>query len=228
MKRRGFTLIELLVVIAIIAILAAILFPVFAKAREKARQASCASNLKQLALGALMYAGDYDDTLPFFMTMIGTTVAWPVGNRSDIYLHFTGQIYPYVKNGQIFVCPSARTAWCGYGYNMNLGYWGHYPGRTGPIYDGRDLGSIAYPAETGMMVDRRNSGNGVCCDSCTGWYYVLGGINYSRSPEAFHPHNEGSNVAFCDGHVKWYKGGAYGDIDYPGYQAPSGCRWYLP
>jgi len=66
MKRRGFTLIELLVVIAIIAILAAILFPVFAKAREKARQASCTSNVKQLALGALMYIQDYDEQYPFW------------------------------------------------------------------------------------------------------------------------------------------------------------------
>ena len=67
MSRRGFTLIELLVVIAIIAILAAILFPVFAKAREKARQTSCLSNVKQLGLGLMMYAQDYDEKLPSYL-----------------------------------------------------------------------------------------------------------------------------------------------------------------
>ena len=89
--RRGFTLIELLVVIAIIAILAAILFPVFAKAREKARQSSCLSNLKQLGLGILSYAQDYDERFP--MALAG-------GPTPPIYL-FPELIDPYVKNAQI-------------------------------------------------------------------------------------------------------------------------------
>ncbi|MCD6352263.1 MAG: DUF1559 domain-containing protein, partial [Armatimonadetes bacterium] len=89
--RRGFTLIELLVVIAIIAILAAILFPVFAKAREKARQASCMSNLKQIALGLLMYVQDYDGR---FMCIRQGPGGW---NKN---------VQPYVKNWQVFVCPS--------------------------------------------------------------------------------------------------------------------------
>jgi len=98
--RRGFTLIELLVVIAIIAILAAILFPVFARAREKARQASCQSNLKQLALGLAMYSQDYDETICMayqYMPQPGATMlAWWV----DL-------ITPYTKNTQIAVCPSS-------------------------------------------------------------------------------------------------------------------------
>src|SRR5664279_2671514 len=101
--RRGFTLIELLVVIAIIAILAAILFPVFAKAREKARQSSCSSNVKQIALGALMYAQDYDEILP---------CAWQYcPNPTQVY--FGNLIMPYIKNSQIFQCPSdsAPTTW---------------------------------------------------------------------------------------------------------------------
>ncbi|HEY3332781.1 MAG TPA: DUF1559 domain-containing protein [Capsulimonadaceae bacterium] len=97
--RRGFTLIELLVVIAIIAILAAILFPVFATAREKARQTSCASNLKQLGLGVLQYVSDYDEIYPAgqFASMYGPGCGW------------IGQIYPYVKSSGVFGCPSDTT-----------------------------------------------------------------------------------------------------------------------
>ena len=96
-QQRGFTLIELLVVIAIIAILAAILFPVFAQAREKARQASCLSNLKQLGTAQMMYAQDYDETYPkaYHQTPQGD-VGW--------YL----LIQPYAKNTKIFRCPSDR------------------------------------------------------------------------------------------------------------------------
>lgn len=97
--RRGFTLIELLVVIAIIAILAAILFPVFAKAREKARQASCQSNLKQLALGVLMYVQDYDEKFPVWNRYEGAD-RWPLAPPAAIY--------PYVKNTQLYECPSGE------------------------------------------------------------------------------------------------------------------------
>ncbi len=92
MSRRGFTLIELLVVIAIIAILAAILFPVFARAREKARQASCSSNHKQVALGWLMYAQDYDERAPYMNT------ADPTYGRVWIQT----KLEPYIKNKQLW------------------------------------------------------------------------------------------------------------------------------
>ena len=98
-KRVGFTLIELLVVIAIIAILAAILFPVFARAREKARAASCLSNVKQLALGELMYAQDFDEYLPGYGDH-------GCGARTCVY--WRQMIAAYVKNQQIFTCPSAK------------------------------------------------------------------------------------------------------------------------
>ena len=102
MKRKGFTLIELLVVIAIIAILAAILFPVFARAREKARQASCQSNLKQIAIACSMYNGDYDQTTPYLNRGPGTeTDAWvngtPVPSSTNKYT-WAVAFQPYVKN----------------------------------------------------------------------------------------------------------------------------------
>lgn len=100
MKRRGFTLIELLTVIGIISILAAILFPVFARARESARRASCASNLKQIGLAATQYASDYDGCLPAAVMIPGVNPGDP-NTRS-----FVDTLQPYIKNTQIFVCPS--------------------------------------------------------------------------------------------------------------------------
>ena len=108
--KKGFTLIELLVVIAIIAILAAILFPVFAKARDKARQAACLSNLKQIGMATMMYAQDYDDCYPYFYFV--KSMAWPYGNLvsplSGINTYdggpWTYMLAPYIKNANIWYC----------------------------------------------------------------------------------------------------------------------------
>jgi prepilin-type N-terminal cleavage/methylation domain-containing protein/prepilin-type processing-associated H-X9-DG protein len=100
-RKQGFTLIELLVVIAIIAILAAILFPVFAQAREKARQTSCLSNLKQMGLGFMMYAQDYDETMPAAFAQNGA-----INGGGVAEVPYEHQILPYIKNDQIFGCPS--------------------------------------------------------------------------------------------------------------------------
>src|SRR5947207_1538939 len=110
----GFTLIELLVVIAIIAVLSAILFPVFAQAREKARQSSCASNMRQMSLAVQMYTQDYDERLPLAATATATS-----------FLNWHDLADPYVKNIQIWICPSStepiRDIYgkpvCHYGFN---------------------------------------------------------------------------------------------------------------
>jgi len=103
MQRKGFTLIELLVVIAIIAILAAILFPVFARAREQARKTACLSNMKQLGTALLMYTQDYDEMLPMtnYDRWVGKSSDWGM----DLIV-WCDVLMPYVKNYQIFVCPS--------------------------------------------------------------------------------------------------------------------------
>lgn len=106
---------ELLVVIAIIVILAAILFPVFATAPEKARQSSCTSNLKQLGIGALQYVQDYDDTYP------AGDLAGSVPGRG-----WAGQLYPYVKSTGVFTCPddttAAGTGYASISYVLNIGF----------------------------------------------------------------------------------------------------------
>ncbi len=99
-RRKGFTLIELLVVIAIIGILAAMLFPVFARARESAHKISCLANMKNLGMALMMYAGDWDDTYP--MSYYYQNGA----NSNNGYHHWSRLIYDYAKNDNIFVCPS--------------------------------------------------------------------------------------------------------------------------
>src|SRR5690606_30190470 len=100
-QRRGFTLIELLVVIAIISILSAILFPVFARARENARRASCISNMKQIGLGWNMYIQDYDENMVTYAypSFPGGTHVWQYG--------WQAALFPYIKSAQVFICPSA-------------------------------------------------------------------------------------------------------------------------
>ncbi len=197
-SRRGFTLIELLVVIAIIAILAAILFPVFAKAREKARQSSCASNLKQIALGMLMYVGDNDEMFPppqncdSGLTGCFVQGCATGGGGPDL-------LGPYIKNHQIFECPTCNDDRVySYGWNRAL--------------DVDKLGNVNQVAKCVMWADHRTN---VTYRWCGGWLAVnetccSGQGNDPVFPHWMNPvHNEGYNIAFCDGHVKWNK---YGSI----------------
>jgi len=213
-SRKGFTLIELLVVIAIIAILAAILFPVFARAREKARQASCLSNLKQLTLAILMYAQDYDETYPiayYFSSGFAQMYAW------DFSFDYTtsppsislGLIGPYTRNNQLNACPSARglhsfdRKYTGYAYNTSYIGGGQYEGVGGTVKPAAALAEVQRPSETVLLADSAYWST---------WGYVgLAGNNFLRSPNdpnnyvgpnVHFRHNGTANVAYCDGHAK--------------------------
>jgi prepilin-type N-terminal cleavage/methylation domain-containing protein/prepilin-type processing-associated H-X9-DG protein len=190
MSRRGFTLIELLVVIAIIAILAAILFPVFAKAREKARQSSCASNLKQIALAMQQYAQDYDERF----ARHGCTWAWGyVANATESC--YASQIYPYIKNYQVFTCPSGGASVSpganGNSYGNNLCVFG----RTSVA-----MSTILHPAEL-IQVSDANTGYASARRAGTFCPYNQLQVGAKR-------HNDGGNSAFVDGHVKWLSSSA--------------------
>ncbi len=192
-RRHGFTLIELLVVIAIIAILAAILFPVFARAREKARQTSCISNLKQLGLGILMYAQDYDETFPYFR--LGNFAGCGFGS-GDTGLTWKEEIFPYVKNTQVFICPSSQRGFCGgassyitwypTSYSWNCDVYSHW----GPV----TLGALKMPASLIGLAE----GDGQ-------WWRAFPGGCAAFDPNGDPVHNGGQNCQFVDGHCKWEK-----------------------
>ncbi len=204
MQRRnaagGFTLIELLVVIAIIAILAAILFPVFARAREKARQASCSSNAKQLMLGALMYMQDYDETGVMFAYGNDTTDVDGDGDTGEHAMIWFLALQPYINNTQIGVCPSDsddRSFTDPDGFSCYPSYGIAYSGLAD--YDwGVHWAQLEAPATAVYMADG------------DGW--LDSGDNGDRT---LYRHNEVANVAFADGHVKAMKQGALeGNDDY--------------
>jgi prepilin-type N-terminal cleavage/methylation domain-containing protein/prepilin-type processing-associated H-X9-DG protein len=187
--RRGFTLIELLVVIAIIAILAAILFPVFAKAREKARQSSCLSNLKQIGLAAMQYAQDYDEQLP-----IGCGARPSQGGTGPRCQHLA--IQPYMKNTQVMICPSESN-----GHGANATDQIDVEERTlvtsyGVNVAARQLklAAVLQPSILIHFVDV-NGGTiirNVSPTCCTGFDGRLGVR-----------HNGGANCTYLDGHAKW-------------------------
>jgi prepilin-type N-terminal cleavage/methylation domain-containing protein len=223
MKRRGFTLIELLVVIAIIAILAAILFPVFAKAREKARQSACVSNGKQIALAMSLYAQDYDEKLGFAYLYWGpgTYAAGGINyNATNGLVPPSIYLLPYTKNFGVFTCPSnsRRTPTSGavtyaqmihsYGWNWQITYipngYPSFAGRTGPLYEGVSLAMLDRPSDTVMMGDSnpaRLQGSYIYPHT-NAWTATQG---YQGKPWR---HNEGDTYIFADGHAKWFHGEA--------------------
>jgi prepilin-type N-terminal cleavage/methylation domain-containing protein/prepilin-type processing-associated H-X9-DG protein len=229
----GFTLIELLVVIAIIAILAAILFPVFSRAREKARQSSCGSNLRQVQLAIAQYTQDYDERHPHtWFTANGLWNDWPGGYQWE------EAVLPYVKNNQLFVCPSASNIryvpdttpnqvdtppypdpnypFPRGGYAGNEAYW------VGLCAAGivanhpfwfRSLAAVVEPATTFMVWDSAESGlPGRFGEGWQDGTQQPTTVNWSANPPRLEPpswgvvggrHIEGANFSYVDGHMKW-------------------------
>jgi prepilin-type N-terminal cleavage/methylation domain-containing protein/prepilin-type processing-associated H-X9-DG protein len=216
---RGFTLIELLVVVAILALLAAILFPVFARARENARRTSCQSNLKQIGLGLLQYTQDYDETL--------TRSFYGTAGDSDNAANYKWMdaIFPYVKSEQLFTCPSDSASNKRYQYHRNIaagqssinygsyGLNGAYgaPGdnQTPPRSAAADL---AVPAATAWVTDNNNAPSTANPGGSQGFFWT----NATANPPVSTPsprqlqniverHLDTTGILFCDGHVKSLK-----------------------
>jgi prepilin-type N-terminal cleavage/methylation domain-containing protein/prepilin-type processing-associated H-X9-DG protein len=223
MRHRGFTLIELLVVIAIIAILAAILFPVFARAKAKAEATSCLSNVKQMALSELMYAQDYDNCTQIYCDE-------PQG--------YSTSLAPYIKNTGIFYCPTeALLSGTGggtppaiiyyYGYvAVNFWWWenpANWPSSPGTdVWVGQNLTILPYPAHLIPFADGFSNGRystysiGTqvydtydCAVTSNTFYFnneppYIGGAAWGTNDDGiWGRHNGGANCAFLDGHVKF-------------------------
>jgi prepilin-type N-terminal cleavage/methylation domain-containing protein/prepilin-type processing-associated H-X9-DG protein len=222
MKNRGFTLIELLVVIAIIAILAAILFPVFAKAREKARQTSCLSNLKQLGVATLMYAQDYDEKwMPNAPWRSDAAPGWTTHSAAGAP---QAKLAPYIKNLQIFACPSRSDGKCSTSATPMLGALAYPPEFSGKQvnYGPNRIGNLGLPgpANPQTLNSMGNAadipawadttyGTAIGAQRCVAYPKLAwpNACNYATymvtNPGDYSVHNGGSNLCFFDGHAKW-------------------------
>jgi prepilin-type N-terminal cleavage/methylation domain-containing protein/prepilin-type processing-associated H-X9-DG protein len=222
MKRRrgGFTLIELLVVIAIIAILAAILFPVFAQAREKARQASCLSNCKQLGLAVQMYSQDYDENLPYTGVYGANHPLFKQGYEWGFWVIL---LNPYIKSMNLWVCPSGKESFIGPKDNrikVNYGYNEYLFHNTGGFSNLAKLASVeAGITNVSVIADSFLPGIYQDWSNADGWKipgedpkFGLGRMKYANSPGWSGPwvqrHGSGgASVVFADGHAAHIPGG---------------------
>jgi len=224
-KKRGFTLIELLVVIAIIAILAAILFPVFSRAREQARKTACLSNMKQIGQALMMYVQDWDETFPYT-----TSCQAPgVGAATD---QPQGKLHPYIKNVDVWTCPSEAiynresnlsqygnlAGWPGWPWRFPVEFAGHYisigynellMNNLGCEWTGRPpkMAEVVEPGDTAAFADS------YFISTCGGKRVVFANAMWSesvadeqhRSVSKSTRHTEGEIIVYADGHVKWLK-----------------------
>lgn len=218
MLRRGFTLIELLVVIAIIAVIAAMLFPVFSKTRAKARQTTCASNLRQLSIAVFAYAQDYDESLPFLA----------YNDRDHLGEDWQTSTRSYVKSADIWQCPDASEystsgTYCrsfglpymlepsGYSYNETAaasttsGQIDPDGPTNGKSFAPAYLAQCGHPSQTLLFMDK---GYGALFTPWTQWEARSQSACQEEDKYISGPHQEGKNVAFADGHVRWMKGNA--------------------
>jgi len=226
LRKRAFTLIELLVVIAIIAILAAILFPVFAQAREKARTASCSSNTRQLGLAVRMYIQDYDERFPFG--------GWePNGN--DGTWEWQNSTAPYIKNRGIFRCPSTTDedeqadpkAWAWNRNPVNYLYNNILARDRRPVSDA----TVAESSTCWMLMDGHSDWGGIAGVDWQGrantiWLMedttfgtaaglVHGWLSWQGFTWGLPRHNNGGNICYTDGHVKYQKFNPRGQMGVP-------------
>lgn len=255
MKRpvKGFTLIELLVVIAIIAILAAILFPVFAQARDKARQTQCLSNIKQLTLGVMQYAQDYDETLLYRPTG-SLACPWQYvcqpGPRVRWYLDWWDVVLPYTRNALIYHCPSAvrinNALLQNYGLvNVAIGYNLSVNGSAttlvkspavAGVNPGVTLAEVTRHAETIMLGEAGRVWNPAATAAAFGStnnaspslsWGIRNNSGSEWGPQMFH--GGGANVGFVDGHAKWMRTERfYGIVDWTTRQIKLDCNgiWF--
>ncbi|RYX83352.1 DUF1559 domain-containing protein [bacterium] len=212
-SRQAFTLIELLVVIAIIAILAAILFPVFARARENARRSSCQSNLKQIGLGIVQYIQDYDERFP--MHRVGNPAPGKTYGWAD-------SIQPYIKSTQLLQCPSnseptpdltiaipgRQAYYTDYIYNAALG--GTSVGTNPSVGSGISLAAVEQASVTVMTLESKYLNTSPSSNN-SARVVTRGGGAVDAPVAAINEfdatrHLDGSNALFTDGHVKWFKG----------------------
>ncbi|MGO8671561.1 MAG: type II secretion system protein [Capsulimonadaceae bacterium] len=218
---RAFTLIELLVVIAIISILCAILFPVFASAREKARQIACASNLHQLGLAFMQYTQDFDEHLPSTVAGgnggVGATGGWmymtfypgddPVlGVHPGAFDPTRGSIYPYVKTTGVYRCPDdshGLKTGDSYSYNSCLTS-PNLKQASGPgfIWPGKTLSRFSDSADTFVLAEEGKQGTQLSTNDALMNMDANPGYDYQSFTDR---HTGGQNLLFLDFHVKWYR-----------------------